>query len=271
MIEYLVAYLISIGIGIIAAIIGLGGGFLFVPTLSMIFGLDTKTAIGTSLAIMVFSSISASFWYRNQGLILYKVALVLIIPSMLASIAGSYLTTLFDARILVTLFCIMLTLLSLEMLLPWFRFLKEVQFGPSFVLVARVDNQGKQPVSLIWYSHLIFWGAVGGLLSGVTGTSGGAIFVPALATAGIPIHYAIATSMFTIIIVAITGATTNAAFSQIAWPFVAVYGVGAALGAFFGTQIAPLIKETQIKKIFGILLLCVAALMFQQKVLMGIW
>lgn len=271
MIEYFTAYLISIGIGIIAAIIGLGGGFLYVPTLNLIFGLDTKTAIGTSLAFMVFSSISSSFWYRKQGLILYKVALVLIIPSIPASMAGSYLTILVDARILVTIFCLMLTLISFEMLFSWFRFLKEVRFGPSFVLAASVPNQGNQPVSRIWYSHLIFWGAAGGLLSGITGTSGGMIFVPALATAGIPLHYAIATSMFTIIIIAITGATANAVFGQIAWPFVAVYGAGAALGAFIGTQIAPRIKEAQIKKIFGVLLLGVAALMFQQKVLMGGW
>ena len=60
MIEYFAAGLIAIGIGIIAAIIGLGGGFFYVPTLSLIFGLDTKTAIGTSLTIMIFSAMSAS-------------------------------------------------------------------------------------------------------------------------------------------------------------------------------------------------------------------
>jgi uncharacterized membrane protein YfcA len=267
-IEYYAAYLISLGIGIIAAIIGLGGGFLYVPTLTLIFGVDTKTAIGTSLAIMIFSSMSASFWYRKQGVILFKVALILIIPSMLASVAGSYLTTLVDARVLVALFCIMLTLISLEMIFPWFRFLREIQWGPSFVLSASVPHQGTQPVARIWYSHLLFWGAAGGLLSGVTGTSGGAIFVPALATAGIPVHYAIATSMFTIIIVSITGATAHATLGQIAWPFVAVYGAGAAFGAFIGANIAPHIREDQIKKIFGVLLLGIAVLMFQQKVLM---
>ena len=55
-------------------------------------------------------------------MILYKVALVLIIPSMLASITGSWLTTVIDARILVAIFCVMLTLISVEMLFPWFRF-----------------------------------------------------------------------------------------------------------------------------------------------------
>ena len=270
MIEYFAAYLISIGIGIIAAIIGLGGGFLYVPTLSLIFGLDTKTAIGTSLAIMIFSALSASFWYRKQGVILYKVALILIIPSMIASVFGSFITTLVDARILVGVFCVMLSLISIEMLIPSLRFLSEIQIGPSFILSTNVEHQGTQPIARIWYSHLIFWGFIGGLLSGVTGTSGGAIFVPALATAGIPVHYAVATSMFTIIIVSLTGATAHATLGQIAWPFVAVYGAGAAFGAFIGAHLAPRIKEQQIKKIFGVLLLFIAVLMFQQKVLMGL-
>ncbi|MFZ0004682.1 MAG: sulfite exporter TauE/SafE family protein [Methanoregula sp.] len=270
MIEYFAAGLIAIGIGIIAAIIGLGGGFFYVPTLSLIFGLDTKTAIGTSLTIMIFSAMSASYWYRKQGIILYRVALIMIIPSMIASVIGTYLTTLVDARILVFIFCVMLTLISLEMLIPAFRFLTEVKWGPSFVLETQVDHQGKQPVERIWYSHLVFWGFAGGLLSGVTGTSGGALFVPALATAGIPVHYAIATSMFTIILVSITGATAHASIGQISWPFVAVYGAGAAFGAFIGANVAPKIKEQEIKKIFGCLLLFIAVLMFQQKVLMGI-
>lgn len=268
-IEYYAAYLISVGIGILAAIIGLGGGFLYVPTLSLIFGLDAKTAIGTSLAIMIFSTVSASFWYHREGMILYRVAVALIVPSMLATFAGSYLTTLADSRVLVFIFCIMLTLVSLEMLVPWFRFFREIRFGPSFVLSVTVPHQGTQPVNRIWYSHLIFWGAAGGLLSGVTGTSGGAIFVPALATAGIPVHYAVATAMFAAILVSITGAASHVGLGQVAWPFAAVYGIGAATGTFLGTYLATRVHEEQIRRIFGILLLCVAALMFQQRVLTG--
>ena len=158
------------GIGVIAAIIGLGGGFLYVPTLTLIFGIDTKTAIGTSLAIMVFSSISASFWYRRQGVILYKVAALLAVPSVVGSLCGTFLATIVDARILIAVFCVMLLLISLEMLIPSFRFLLEINAGPSFILEAEVPHQGVQPVERVWYSHLLVWGFVGGLLSGITRT-----------------------------------------------------------------------------------------------------
>jgi hypothetical protein len=156
------------------------------------------------------------------------------------------------------------------MLVPSFKFLREIRWGPSFVLETEVPHQGTQPVTRIFHSHLIVWGMIGGLLSGVTGTSGGAIFVPALATAGIPVHYAIATSMLTIIVVSLTGALSHATIGHISWPFVAVYGAGAAFGAFVGAHLASQIHERHIRTIFGILLLIVAVIMFQQKVISGL-
>jgi uncharacterized membrane protein YfcA len=268
MFEFLLAYILSLCIGILASITGLGGGFLYVPTLTLVFGLDPRVAIGTSLAIMIFSSLSASIWYHRQGIILFRVSLILMIPSMIFSIIGSFISTLFDVRVIIAFFCLMLIMVSLELLVPRFRFLREIRIGPSFVLTAKVPTRENQPIIRIWYSHLFFWGAVGGLISGMTGTSGGAIFVPALATAGIPMHYAVATSMLTIILVAITGTLTHATVGNISLPYIAVYGAGAALGAFIGANIAPEIKDSQIKIVLGVVLLVIAAIMFYQKVLM---
>ena len=67
MFEYVVACVVALGIGIVAAVIGLGGGFFYVPTLTTLFNLDVRTAMGTSLAVMIFSSFSASFWYSSAG------------------------------------------------------------------------------------------------------------------------------------------------------------------------------------------------------------
>jgi uncharacterized membrane protein YfcA len=267
MFEFLLAYILALCIGIIAAITGLGGGFLYVPTLTLVFGLDPRVAIGTSLAVMIFTSISASIWYHRQGIILFRVSLLLLIPSMIFSVIGSFITTLFDVRIIIAIFCMMLVLVSLELLVPRFRFLREIRIGPSFVLTTKVPTREDQSVTRIWYSHLFFWGAVGGLISGMTGTSGGAIFVPALATAGIPMHYAVATSMMTIIFVAITGAATHASVGGISFAYLAVYGSGAALGAFIGSNIAPEIKDSQIKIVLGVVLPLIAVIMFYQKVL----
>lgn len=258
--EYLVAGVISLGIGIVAAVIGLGGGFFYVPTLTLLFNLDLNTAMGTSLAVMIFSSFAATFWYCRQGKILYKVALILIPPAVLFSVIGSAIAHYIDARILLAVFTCLLILISLEMLIPAFRFLVEIRCGPSFVLSAAVPYQGIQPITRIPYSHLLFWGAAGGLVSGLTGTSGGAIFVPALATIGVPLHYAVATSMFTVIPTVLAGTVSHAAFGQISLPFVIVYGIGAVIGGSLGTVVAARANEAQVRHIFGVLMLLMALL-----------
>jgi hypothetical protein len=265
--EYIVAGIIALGIGIVAAVIGLGGGFFFVPTLTLLFHLDVKTAMGTSLAVMIFSSFSASFWYWRQGRILYKIALILIPPAVLFSVIGSVISHYIDARILVAIFSCILILIALQMLIPAFRFLGEIRWGPSFILSAAVPSQGTQPITSIPYVHLIIWGAVGGLVSGITGTNGGMIFVPALATIGVPVHYAVATSMFTGIATTLAGTVSHAAFGQISLPFAIVYGIGAVIGASLGTVVAARANENQIRYIFGVLLLFMSPVLICGQVL----
>jgi uncharacterized membrane protein YfcA len=104
-------------------------------------------------------------------------------------------------------------------------------------------------------------------VSGITGTSGGAFFVPALVGAGIPVHFAVATSLLTIIPTSVTGAATHALLGHLSLPFLIMYGGGAAVGAYAGASLAPRIHADHIKKVFGILLIGIALLMIQQKVL----
>jgi len=116
MIESVVATLVALIIGILAALAGLGGGFLYVPTLTMLFGLDQKAAIGTSLAVTICASAAATLYCAGQKKILYKAAVFLIIPGMIGAIAGSVLTGYIDNRILTFLFIIALLAIAFRML-----------------------------------------------------------------------------------------------------------------------------------------------------------
>lgn len=267
MLEYIVAGVIALGCGIVSAVMGVGGGFFYVPTLSLFFGLDVRTAMGTSLAVMIFTSVSASFWFLRQKKILFRIALVMIPPAMICSVLGSVLSHYMDTRILIIIFAGVIILIALEMLVERFKFLVGIQAGPSFVLEVPVAGEGVQPVTRIPYLHLVFWGAIGGFIGGVTGTSGGVIFVPALATIGVPVIYAVATSMFTVISIAVAGTVTHAAFDSISLPFVISYGVGAAVGAYLGTAVATRINDHQIRHILGGLLLAIAILLICWQVL----
>jgi hypothetical protein len=159
-----------------------------------------------------------------------------------------------------------LILISCQMLFPKLRVVRKIPFGPYLSFPCKEPGGEECPVH-IPASHLIVWGAMGGLVSGVTGTSGGAFFVPALVAIGVPIHFAVATSLLTIIPTSLAGASTHAILGHISLPYLALYGAGASVGAYTGATLAPRIHADTIKRVFGILLLIIAVIMIQQKVL----
>lgn len=266
MIEFFIATLIAAGIGVIAAVIGLGGGFLYVPTLALIFDVEPRTAIGTSLAVMIFATVSATLCYQRQGVIIHVAALILLIPSFIGSILGSFSTTLIPIPILVSLFSFALIILALEMLVPSLNIIRPLKLGPVLSFRVHTARNPNHEVRVA-YLHLICWGFLGGFVSGVTGTSGGAYFVPALIAVGVPVHSAVATSLLTIIGTSIAGASTHLALGQISWTFVWPYGIGAAIGAAIGATIAEKIEPDHIKKSFGIILMGIALFMIKEKVI----
>lgn len=266
--DMIMAFLIAAGIGLIAAIIGMGGGFLYVPTLTLIFGFDPKMAVGTSLAVMVCSSGTATRVYWRQKKVLITLAALLVLPAMIFSLVGSLVTIWFDAKILVILFVLVLILMSLQMLVPSLHLIPAIPFGPAIDVNMPGSGEHEKMIRIPCI-HLLVWGAFGGLVSGITGTSGGAFFVPALVAVDVPVHFAVATSLLTILPTSITGAATHAILGHLSLPFLMVYGIGAAVGAYTGASLASRIHADHIRKIFGILLIGIALLMIQQKVLGG--
>lgn len=266
----ILAFLISCAIGMIGAIIGLGGGFLFVPTLTLVFGFDPRVAVGTSLAAMIFSSGAATAVNSINKRVLFRAALVLCIPAIIFSVLASVVTNYIDTRLIIALFAIALLVMSVDMLVPGLCLIRSIRIGPSISVVCR-DGTGTEKNVSICYAHLIVWGSLGGFMSGITGTSGGAYFVPALVAVGVPVHMAVATSLLTIIPSAVAGATTHAALGHISLPFLLFFGAGAGVGAFVSSRwIAPRICAEHVRKFFGVMLVFVAILMIHQKVLTGL-
>lgn len=78
---------IAIALGIMTGIIGVGGGFLIVPTLVLLAGLDMKKAVGTSLLIIAINSISGFIGYLNY----IEVPWMFLIQFCAFSVAGIFI------------------------------------------------------------------------------------------------------------------------------------------------------------------------------------
>ena len=74
----LILVLAGISIGLISSMVGLGGGFLIIPILILIFGLPTKNAIAISLFAISGTTISAAIGYFKQKELILKSAFCMI-------------------------------------------------------------------------------------------------------------------------------------------------------------------------------------------------
>ena len=98
-----------------------------------------------------------------------------------------------------------------------------------------------------------------GLLSGIFGVGGGILFVPTLVLLGLGQVEASATSLLAIVPTAAVGAMRQRSYGNLRVRPALLVGVVSIAGAEVGIQIATRIDETLLRRLFGVLLLAVAA------------
>jgi len=103
-------------------------------------------------------------------------------------------------------------------------------------------------------------GAVAGVLSGLFGVGGGILFVPTLALVlGLSQIHAEATSLLAILPTAAVGAWRQQRYGNVRWRAALVLGIAAIAGVEGGVQIAEALPQETLRRLFGALMLIVAA------------
>lgn len=87
-----VIFLTSVAAGIVGAILGLGGGILLVPSLTLLYGIDIHAAMGASIISVIATSTGAASAYLNTGLINVHIALFLVLATVSGALVGATLT-----------------------------------------------------------------------------------------------------------------------------------------------------------------------------------
>ena len=92
MLQYLIYSLIGMISGITGGLLGVGGGIIIVPALTYFMGVPIKTAIGTSLTIIVPTAIMGSAKHFHQGNIDWKIASAIVPLAIAGSFLGAWMT-----------------------------------------------------------------------------------------------------------------------------------------------------------------------------------
>lgn len=79
----------GLGVGIVTGLVGIGGGFLFVPALVLLAGLPIKTAVGTSLLVIAMNTAAGALGYQTQVDIPWTVVGIFSAIAIAGSLAGA--------------------------------------------------------------------------------------------------------------------------------------------------------------------------------------
>ena len=242
--------LLSLGAvaGVLAGLLGVGGGVVIVPILIWIFGSQEgipqdqlmQFALGTSLATICFTSVSSIRAHQKRGAIRWPIVLQMSPGVIAGTFLGSFVAARLSTGFLATFFAIFLILVSIQM-----------AFG------AQPAPQRKIP----GWIGVVFSGLVIGVLSALVGIGGGTLTVPFLVWCNTPLRNAIATSSAGGLFIALAG-TVGYAWSgwgasiplssgYIYWPAVLGIVPTSLMFAPLGAKLAHTIPVGTLKKIFS--------------------
>jgi uncharacterized membrane protein YfcA len=253
----LFAFAAALGAGAFGALVGVGGGLIIVPMLSVFFGVELHTAIGVSLLGVIAVSTSGAASYLNAGFANRRLGLTLLVATAAGGIGGGYLAGLLDARSLSGLFALVLVLVALQMLRARGRPPEEV-VGEAAAL--DIDASYVEPTTgeTVGYRARNVPVALGvsvaaGALSGLMGIGGGVVNVPTMnVLMGVPIRVATATSTFMLGATAAASSVLYLSRGQIDVVLAAVVVLGVFVGASVGARFSRRVPRAWLSALFVI-------------------
>ena len=264
--------LVAIGAsaGVLGTLVGLGGGFIIVPILRLVYLLAPAEAAGISLVMVLANAVSGTAAYVSQKRADVRTAVLVAATGIPASFIGAYLVhfvskTFFD--------------LVFGCVLAYF-----------FVVIVRRRRQGneKRPLmrglrerTLVDRSGEVFTygtsvplvlvtGAILGFSSSFLGIGGGVIFV--LFFIGLfrmPPHIVNATSTLAILLTSPAGVLTHALQHDIVWSYAAPLALGGLAGGQIGPRIARRIASHRLLDVMAFAILIAAGALILKHVPLG--
>src|SRR5512143_1938678 len=108
-------FVMAIAVWLLRSMLGIGGGVLIIPLLTLAFGVPIKTAIGASIVSVIATSSAAGAVYVGHGMTHTRLAMVLEIATTLGALAGGITAVLIDQRYLFLLFGAVLLYVTFSM------------------------------------------------------------------------------------------------------------------------------------------------------------
>jgi hypothetical protein len=264
---YLWALYLLLGVfaGGIAGLLGVGGGLIIVPILAVLFALQgfppeylMQFAVGSSLATIVFTSLSSMRAHHQRGAVNWTVMLQLSLGLLLGGWLGGVLAIWMGGLVLAGLFGL-------------FELAVAAQMGFGRPPAAHRNPSG-------WIRNA-FAGVVIGAVSALLGIGGGTLTVPWLVWHNVDMRHAVGTSAACGLPIALSGALGFIAVGLgqadlpagstgfVYWPAVIAISIASVLSAPLGARLAHRLDQARLKKVFAVFIALLGLLMLGKSLL----
>jgi uncharacterized membrane protein YfcA len=211
-------------VGFVLGLVGGGGSIIAVPLLLYVVGVSSPhLAIGTSAIAVSLSALSNLVNHARRSRVKWPCAVTFSTAGVAGAWAGSSLAMRVPGDNLLALFGALMVVVGIVMLLK-----KDAEGNPDVKLSFGTARELLPLLLLIGFSV--------GALSGFFGIGGGFLIVPGLMLAtGMPIAYAIGTSLVAVTVFGATTATNYALSGLVDWRIAGLFIGGGMLGGIVGT------------------------------------
>lgn len=257
----LIVALLALGafVGFAAGLLGIGGGMLQVPFMTYILAMQgfapeytVHVAIATSLATIMFTSLSSVRAHHKRGAVLWPVVALLAPGILIGSWIGPWLGAQMNSAALAGFFAVFVALSATQML---------------------IDKKPAAARELPKAPGMFAAGGVIGTLAGLVGAGGGFISVPFMTWCNVKIHNAVATSAALGFPIALAGTLSNVfhgwnapglpagSLGFVYLPALVVIAAASVMTAPLGARTAHSLPVKTLKKVFALVLYALAAYM----------
>ncbi len=245
--------------GILAGLLGIGGGLVIVPMLVYVFGISNipheltmHLALATSMASIMFTSISSFMAHHRRGAVHWDVVKKIVAGILTGTFLGSCFASSLSTNFLKIFFVIFLYFVAIQLL---------------------INKKPKGSRELPGRAGMFAVGNIIGAVSSFVGIGGGTLSVPFMLWCNIKVHNAIGTSAAIGLPIAVAGTVgyiyggwNVAALPPYSVGYVylpGLVGIAAAsvLTAPLGVKLAHSLPVDKLKRVFSLLLLVVATKM----------
>ena len=203
---WLALWIVGAGVivGVLAGLFGIGGGAVIVPVLYEVFraldvpdDLRIQMCIGTSLAIIVPTTVRSYYAHKARGAVIDDIVRIWAVPAIAGVMVGSLIAAFAPATLFKVVFVVFLLVIAARMI-----------FFP----------QGEAGRPLPGRLALLGYGFITGLVASLVGVSGGSVSNAVLTHYGRPMQQAVATSAGVGVPITIVG---TVGYALAGWPHMA--------------------------------------------------